>query len=186
MQTFFPSVPGGWVEKYSIGGNTAFEITGTSTPPTMGTRTQDLRVWRNGSGSSGLGLFQYRYIQTVAGTAGSGGAYIFSVPEGVDWDSTNRQLVGTSLTIASSAYAQTAVPMSNGMAANGISSAWVQVHAYQTVAQSGTVAYFTLSTYANSIVSPTHYQLSIASTTFNFWFVAPMLWDTTYAGGRWA
>lgn len=59
-------------------------ITGSTSNPTKGTTTRDTGWWRREGDSIRL---RYEYVQTVAGSAGSG-RYIFSLPSGLTIDST--------------------------------------------------------------------------------------------------
>lgn len=82
--------------------NYAVTITGSSTNPTKGTSTVDQGRWRRVGDSMEI---RYDYEQGGAGSAGTGGAYSFSIPTGFTIDSTKINIAATTSTGVTGSWA---------------------------------------------------------------------------------
>lgn len=138
-------------------------ITGTTSNPTKGTTSTDRVLWRRVGSNAEI---RYEYVQTGAGSAGSGD-YLIALPTGLSMDSTKVSFFTTVIGAAASAESNAVGSAKIGSTTNGAMS----VVAYDaTKVRLMGVA----STPSSGTFSSAYYALSASSISFNITMSVPI------------
>jgi len=143
-------------------------ITGTTTNPTKGTTSVDRMMWRRVGTNAEI---RYEYVQTGAGTAGSGD-YLIALPSGLNIDSTKVSFFTTVIGATYSTENNSIGFAKMGAISNGVMS--VVAYDATRVRLMGVA-----STPSAGTMSSSYYALSNASVSFNITMSVPIAgWST--------